>query len=1123
VARLVFAQPSLVLNALGATATASVQAVDANGRVVLGAPIVLSSSTPDVMSVTNGVVTARANGEGYVIAVTGSVRDSMRVTVAQVAVGLQLIGGRDTLYAIGDTLELSARGRDAMGALLAAPRAAVYSSSAPAVLEVSPTGLLTARSTGTAQIAAVDGSLRGERTVHVRQRAARLRVLSLPSQVQAGAPIDSAPTLVVVDARDVPIGTDDSTRVTIGVSRSSALVLSGASARAERGVVRFRDLRVGGTRGALAFEFTSAQTTSLVSDTITLASGSPTQLRALADQTRTAPAGTTLAEPVSVHVADAWNNPVAGAAVEFAIASGDASLAERVATSNASGDAGVRLALGRQAGAVMVRAVLQDSLRVELPIIATPNGTLAGIVSLSPASAPGRSSASVGAPRAEASSVAAGPTRRVASAPRSIAVPDELIVVMQPSLNAATRRLTEAAASSNARAVRDAQQALRTALERDLVRDDGDVLGVSPLTFAARIRLRDTVRRTALLARLRADSRVRTVEPNRQLVRHARRAAAWPTLVSQDRASSHALAHWLSVARWRFAVDDAFPLPGLYPTDARFVEQAWHYNTVRLPQAWQITRGSTEVLVAVIDDGIRFDHPALAGRLTTDGYDFASSFQVPRCGGAGTLSNSADGDGYDPDPTNPVDWNLGAGGCLSSVSTSGNHGLHVAATIAATPGNSSGLVGGTAFTRIRPIRALGLIGGTSYDVAQAVLYAAGLAADDGRGGTVTPAGGPAAIINMSLGGGEMAEVLRVAVQRAEANGVLLIASAGNTNDDWPNYPAAHPEVIAVSAVAPSLQRATYSSFGPVIELAAPGGQTAFGSSYGVRSATWNFVSGEARTDSWNGTSMAAPHVTAVAALLKAAEPNLDRIGLRARLANTATDLGAPGRDPIFGAGLVNAERALRGEPARRVHVVLRDAATGAVRERTRAAPDGSFAFDALPNGRYWLFAGTDADGDGVIGVPGRRWGAAGSGAGPTEFVIDGAGVYPASFTLADATELEPNDAIIQANVLLAEGSVRGTIAGVQDVDWYTLHITDAGPHRIVVIGQVGACGYALEADPALRLESSTGVLLAEQDDMDATRGNTCAQITRELSVGTYRVRVTGVRTGRYQLRAMRTP
>ena len=1127
VARFVFAQPAVRLEALGATASIAVQALDAAGRVVPDASIVWTSGAPDVFSVTGGLVTALSNGEGYITAAVGALRDSVRVTVSQVAVGLLLAPQRDTLFAIGDTLQVTARGRDALGVPLAALRSARFTSSAPSVLEVSADGLLTARGTGSALITAVDGSLRGERTVHVRQRSTQLRVIDMPSSLRAGSALPTIPTLAVVDARGVPNASDDSTRVTVRIARGPALVLTGETARASRGVIRFPDVRIGGPRGPIALEFVGEQLAPLLSDTIVLQSGEVAELRA--GPSRSAPAGTTLEPPVTVDVVDAWGNPVSGANVAFSVVEGDASLNVSVAVSNASGRAGVPLTLGRQAGRVVVRAVARDSLRADLPITATPNGTLAGVVTLSPATAPGRVAdnsevqAIASSQRREVSSAAGGPTRRLALAPPNAVVPDEHVVVLHSTIGAATRGIADGSALRNARLVREAQRSLQTVLERELLRADGDVLGVSPLTLSARIRVRDTVRRAALLARLRAEPRVRTVEPNRQLVRHAHRVDVWATLVRRDRTASHAFAQWLSVARWRFAVDDAFPLPGLYPADARFVEQAWHYNSVRLPQAWQITRGSADVLVAVIDDGIRFDHPALAGRLTTDGYDFASSFQVPRCGGAGTLSNSADGDGYDPDPTNPVDWNLGAGGCLSSVSASGNHGLHVAATIAATPGNATGLVGGTAFTRIRPIRALGLIGGTSYDVAQAVLYAAGLPADDGRGGTVTAAGGPAAIINMSLGGGEMAEVLRVAVQRAEANGVLLIASAGNTNDDWPNYPAAHPEVIAVSAVAPSLQRATYSSFGPVIELAAPGGQTALGSSYGVRSATWNFLAGEARTDSWNGTSMAAPHVAAVAALLKAAEPSLDRIGLRARLANTATDLGAPGRDPIFGVGLVNAERALRGEPTRRVHVVLRDAATGAVRARTRAAPDGAFAFESLPNGRYWLFAGTDAADDGVIGVPGRRWGAAGRGAGPTEFVIDGAGMYEASFTLADAAELEPNDVATQANVLLAEGSVRGTINGLQDVDWYTLYITEAGPHRIMVTGQVGACGYALEADPALRLESSAGDLLAAHDDIDAARGNTCAQITRDLAVGTYRVRVAGVRAGRYQLRAMRTP
>jgi hypothetical protein len=227
VARLVFAQPAVRLEALGATASVVVQALDAAGRVVPDASIVWTSGAPDVFSVTGGVVTALTNGEGYITAAVGAHRDSVRVTVSQVAVGLLLAAQRDTLFAIGDTLHITARGRDALGVPLAAPRTALFSSSAPLVVEVSTDGLLTARGTGSALITAVDGSLRGERTVHVRQRAAQLRVIDMPASVRAGSAPPTIPTLAVVDARGVPVVSDDSTRVTVRIARGPAFVLTG--------------------------------------------------------------------------------------------------------------------------------------------------------------------------------------------------------------------------------------------------------------------------------------------------------------------------------------------------------------------------------------------------------------------------------------------------------------------------------------------------------------------------------------------------------------------------------------------------------------------------------------------------------------------------------------------------------------------------------------------------------------------------------------------------------------------------------------------------------------------------------------------------------------------------------
>ncbi|HMS01839.1 MAG TPA: S8 family serine peptidase, partial [Gemmatimonadaceae bacterium] len=719
------------------------------------------------------------------------------------------------------------------------------------------------------------------------------------------------------------------------------------------------------------------------------------------------------------------------------------------------------------------------------------------------------------------------PTREMATpdTPTPESAVDELLVVYHPSVHANATALTAGApaARRNAVAVRAVRDAMRAALELPTLRDVVEPLGVSPLTLTSRVRLRAGVSRALAVQRLRADPRVRSVEPNarvqsarapaRTLQRHvhdARRAA------ETGRATLERLAR-----RWRFDVDEAFPLPGVYPDAAYFVEQSWHYNTARFPQAWTVSEGSAAVIVAVVDDGMRFDHPAIAAQLTSDGYDFVSERSVLRCAG-GTVSNTGDGDGYDADPTIPESWQL-AGNCLWRLETEGAHGLHVATTISATANNGTGLVGGTAFTRIRPVRALGLADGTAYDVAQAILYAAGLPADDGAGGTVVPAGGAAHIINLSLGTSTPTTVMQAAVEQAHAAGVLLVAASGNAGNTVRNYPAAYPEVLSVTAVDPMLQRAWYASYGTTVDIAAPGGDVSVNSTHGVRSAAWDFVTGVPTTGSWNGTSMAAPHVSAAAALLKAVEPALTASTLRTRLLGAVIDLGAPGPDVHFGAGLLNVESALLGAPTRALQVVLVDATTGAERARMPVDASGAYRFAGLPDGAYWVFAGTDERGDGRVGLPGRVWGAAGGGATPSTVVVDGADTYDATFTVTPTTEVEPNNTVAQANVLRPDGYVLGTISATNDADMFAFLVTDPGTYRLSVVGQIGACGFARETDGRLSLLDGAGQLLERSLNVDTNAGNRCASITRVLAPGTYRVIVEGSTVGTYLLRASARP
>ncbi|MFZ1983454.1 MAG: S8 family serine peptidase, partial [Desulfatitalea sp.] len=220
--------------------------------------------------------------------------------------------------------------------------------------------------------------------------------------------------------------------------------------------------------------------------------------------------------------------------------------------------------------------------------------------------------------------------------------------------------------------------------------------------------------------------------------------------------------------------------PYYIPNDPLYPLQ-WHYDLIHLPAAWDRTQGSAGVIVAVIDTGVRLDHPDLAGK-TVDGYDFISDD-----------ANSGDDDpGIDDNATDPGDSDSGA---------STFHGTHVAGTIAAAFNNGIGVAGVGGATRIMPVRVLGRDGGTDADIDKAIRWAAGQDITDENGAVVVPGASPRAnIINMSLGGPDNSDLLAVAVTYARGQGVIVIAAAGNEASGDPSYPAALPEVVSVSAV-----------------------------------------------------------------------------------------------------------------------------------------------------------------------------------------------------------------------------------------------------------------------------------------------------------------------------------
>ncbi|MEM9388003.1 MAG: S8 family serine peptidase [Pseudomonadota bacterium] len=332
---------------------------------------------------------------------------------------------------------------------------------------------------------------------------------------------------------------------------------------------------------------------------------------------------------------------------------------------------------------------------------------------------------------------------------------------------------------------------------------------------------------------------------------------------------------------WRYAT--------LQPVD-EFASLQWHYPAIGLPAAWDLTQGDASVIVAVIDTGVLTSHPDFAGKLTP-GFDFISS-----------ANNARDGDGIDDDPDDPGD--LGGGGGSSF------HGTHVAGTVGALTDNGTGVAGSGWNTRIMPLRALGRLGGSSFDIAQAMRYAAGLPNDSGR----LPAQ-RADVINLSLGGAGFSQSTQDLIDDIRAAGVMVVAAAGNSSTSAPSYPAAYDGVISVSAVDINSNIASYSNFGPSIDLAAPGGSTGTdvngdGFGDGVLSTIGDDSTGEIRLGYGflQGTSMASPHVAGVVALMRAVAPQLTPALIDELIQNgsLSDDLGASGRDDLYGHGLVNA-------------------------------------------------------------------------------------------------------------------------------------------------------------------------------------------------------------------------
>lgn len=304
---------------------------------------------------------------------------------------------------------------------------------------------------------------------------------------------------------------------------------------------------------------------------------------------------------------------------------------------------------------------------------------------------------------------------------------------------------------------------------------------------------------------------------------------------------------------------------------------------IKMEQAWDIETGDSDIIVAVMDSGLKLDHPEFAGRL------WINTGEIP--------NNGVDDDlnGYIDDING---WDFAYGDNIPADDY--GHGTNVTGIIAANGNNNLGYTGVDMACKIMTLKGLDA---TNYGYYSWWNNAIRYAADNG-----------ADVINLSVGGNTFSALLLGATNYAIAQGTTVVVSMGNGNNNIPTYPAANLNVIAVGSTNPDDTRTapffwdvnSGSNFGPHISVVAPG----------------NYIYGLSHTSNtnygtyWGGTSQAAPLVTGLACLLKAQDPSRTPAQIRTIIRNTADDQvgnlleDTPGFDMYYGYGRINAFKAL---------------------------------------------------------------------------------------------------------------------------------------------------------------------------------------------------------------------
>jgi serine protease len=353
-------------------------------------------------------------------------------------------------------------------------------------------------------------------------------------------------------------------------------------------------------------------------------------------------------------------------------------------------------------------------------------------------------------------------------------------------------------------------------------------------------------------------------------------------------------------------------VPEFTPNDPMFSSQ-WGLVKIQAPDAWDITTGDSTVVIGIVDSGVETDHPDLGANIWIN----------PGESGLDGLGRDKRTNGADDDANGYIDdwrgWDF-AGADYNAISQDNNpnptgvnndHGTHVGGIAAAVGNNGTGVTGTAFRCRILPVKTAADNdtrgdGGTGYILTgyEGIAYAAFMGAS---------------VVNCSWGGSGGSQVEQDIINYAAKQGTLVVAAAGNNASSAPHYPSSYANVISVAATSTDDGRASFSNFGPSVDVSAPGVSilsTVFPSSY----------------VSWQGTSMASPFAAGVAALVKSARPLLNGVQLGEQIRATSDNIDAlnPGFAGLLGRGRINGFRALTESPSsiRAIDFVLRDSTGG---------------------------------------------------------------------------------------------------------------------------------------------------------------------------------------------------